>query len=270
LCAKLDELGNFVRLSGGGDGETCYEVKAGWPAFGISISRWEERNEVPASGEGADYLMPQQLALIAPVLRAAPPGALVVDCGMWWGEYTQAFLALNAKLRVWAFNPVASHRAWAARNLMARGFGGADVCIPPVELSSEPSTSYIGSNSGSGLLNWGVLDTATSNDQRVRVVSFRNWLASLVQAPGTFVTLVKLEAMGLEPQIVQCAADLLSAGSVRYLLVRSHEVADHESLKHTLLPSMGFDVTDLKYPNAADGRGLLFGVWRSGKSLRGA
>ena len=254
---------NFGSLS---HSTACHPTKVTYPAFGIETVRLEDtvRADPSLDVDFGGWRMTRQLEVLVPVLKAAPPGAVAVDCGMFAGLYTQVFLAVNKQLRVWAFNPTAPHRAWASRNLVAAGFGGADVCVAPYALNSDAGVEYMGTNAGSGLLNWGFLDTKATNDQRVESVAFRSWLASLGDAG---VYLLKLEAMGVEAHIIRCADDLMRLGRVKHILARSHSKAAHAEIV-ARLKRQGFEVRVLSEPDnpdeegGADGRGCIFGTWR--------
>ena len=303
LCAHVLQQGDlgYVDDGDGGDGAdvdfaslsystSCRAVTLSFPDFlhggkdggkdgAAAITRLQDapRPDPSKDVNAGGWRMRKQLEMLAPVLRAAPTGAVVVDCGAFWGLYTQLFLALNPTVRLWVFNPVASHRAWLSRNLLAAlgpaRFASADVCVAPHALDSEASDHYVSEGARSSVANWGVLDQHTAHDQQVTSVSFRNWLASL-GADG--VWLLKLEAGGVEPHIVRCADDLLRQGRVKHILARSHSAADHADLLRWLT-SQGFALTVVSKPGGSAGegagggtagrRGAIFGVWQGGKAV---
>lgn len=164
-------------------------------------------------------------------------------------------LRLNPNVRLWAFNPTAPHRDWAARSLYDAGLGESDVCVAPYALGTKATHGYMGSSAGSGLQNWGIFDRINTNDIEIRAVSFRNWLAGL----DSDVHVFKLEAMGIELELLECARDLLQAGRIKHLLTYGHDSFDKIM---QLLPTLGF-VPDSKlaYDNKPGVRGMIAASW---------
>ena len=187
-----------------------------------------------------------------------------MDCGQYWGFFTQLMLQLNPNIRLWAFNPTAPHREWAARSLHDAGLGESDVCVAPYALGTKATHGYMGSSAGSGLLNWGVFDQENTNDNEIRAVSFRNWLAGL----DADVHVFKLEAMGIELELLECARDLLQAGRIKHLLTYAHDGRFDKLMQ--LLPTLGF-VPDSKlaYDSKPGVRGIIAASWAPvGQRLR--